>query len=148
MTDQPSESGGLEGPAAPPSSEPAGEGARSTPSRLRLSAPVETGANAGTVATSWACRSSMVTTPRSVPRAAARSAAMIQSARADPGAVTFWPSAVTRLLGEGGRRQQQVGRAGRSGEVGVHRDDDARAGQPPPRQAGIGEVGQRIGAQQ
>ena len=43
----------------PPSSEPAGEGARSTPSRLRPSAPVETGANAGTVATSWACRSSI-----------------------------------------------------------------------------------------
>ena len=53
-----------------------------------------------------------------------------------------------RLLTEGSDGQHHVGLAGRLREEGVEGDDAARAGQGPASQVAVGEVGQRIRAEQ
>ena len=95
--------------------------------------------------------------PRSAPRRRASSAAIIQSARAVPGGVTFWPSTLTRpsmlvvvpptsAKPAAGSTTSACGR--RLGEEGVDGDDRAGAGEARRGQVAVGEVGERVGAEQ
>ena len=96
--------------------------------------------------------------PRSTPRRAASSVAIIQSGQATPGAVTSWPSQVIRPfeVGEGapplgvGRRRagsRRPGGSSRSGRCRRRPRSGPRRG-PCSGQVGVGEVGQRVGAEQ
>ena len=83
----------------------------------------------------------------------ASSAAIIQSACAVPGGVTFWPTRADPalevgrgavLLGEAGGRQDHVGAGGRLGEEHVDGDDGARRRRAPAR-PGRGRGSRRAG---
>ena len=137
-----------------------GLGARpptTTPSRAPWMAstvrPAWLGATAAISSRIWSADS----TPRSAPSRRASSAASIQSSRAVPGGVILRATVLTRpsrlvvvpsVSAEPAGGEHDVGLLRRGGEEAVDRDHRAGAGEAARGEVGVGEVGERVGAEQ